>query len=104
MCFYISTWSERFFYILDRHLGDETLAGEKLGRDCLRMLVCQHPTREINLQLLLIKLLLLDMLRCEYSKSAGGTVLASTVFAGTVCSRFRNSYSFKKVARTFHDF
>ena len=31
--FYISTGSERFFYILDRRLGDETLAGEKLGRD-----------------------------------------------------------------------
>ena len=70
--FYISTGSERFFYILDRRLGDETLAGEKLGRDCLRMLVRHHPTREINLQLLLIKLLLLAMLRCEYSKSAGG--------------------------------
>ena len=68
------------------------------------MCQCQHPTREINLQLLLIKLLLLDMLRREYSKSAGGTVLASAVFVGAVCLRFRKSYSFKKVARTFHDF
>ena len=65
------------------------------------MCQCQHPTREINLQLLLIKLLLLGMLRCEYSKSAGGTVLASTVFAGTVCSRFRNSYSFLKSRENF---
>ena len=34
-----------------------------------------HPTREINLQLLLIKLLLLDMLRCGYSKSGVGPFL-----------------------------
>ena len=65
------------------------------------MCQCQHPTREINLQLLLIKLLLLGMLRCEYSKSAGGTVLTSAVFAGTVCSRFRNSYSFLKSRENF---